>query len=184
MRRRGGSVAVLVVLLAASAAWLLKSNARGPLPVPPAGQSERIDAARLHVLDGDTVKYGDVTIRLLGIDAPERRSPHFPGDQEPHATKAKEYLEGLLARAKEVRFVRIADPDPHQRALAYLIADGVNVNAAMVRAGHAYENVSHFGEQGLKNEAQEVLAAAKGVRPAFEAPWRWRNRAKGQGAPR
>ena len=183
-RRRGSVVALVVALLVAGAAWWLRREAHERQPLPPAGTYERIDAARLRVLDGDTVTYDGTTLRLLGTDAPERRSPHFPGDQEPHATKAKEYLEGLLRGAKEVRFVRLAEPDPHQRVLAYLFADGSNLNAAMVRAGHAYETVSHFGEQGLPTEAREVVAASKGVRPAFEQPWRWRNRAKGKGAPR
>src|SRR5262245_40687071 len=187
MQRRGGSAAIVVALLVAIVVWALERKAQRAPPAPPAAPAERqgrLDPARIHVHDGDTVTDGDTTIRLLGIDAPERKSPHFPGDQEPYATRAKEYLDGLLSRAKDVRLVRLPEPDPHQRVLAYLIADGVNLNAAMVRAGHAYETVSHFGEQGLPNEAREVVAASKGIRPAFEQPWRWRNRAKGRGSPR
>lgn len=189
MRRRGNSVVAVLVLLVTAVAWFLRRNDLERAPLPPAGaptslDASRLDTSRLRVRDGDTVAYGDVLIRLLGTDAPERRSPHFPGDQEPYGTRAKEYLEGLLARAKEVRMVRIRDPDPYDRVLAYLYADDVNVNAAMVRAGHAYETVSHFGNQGLPKEAQEVLDAARGVTPAFERPSDWRRRAKAGGGKR
>lgn len=136
----------------------------------------------LKVLDGDTLRYGKETIRLLGVDAPETSSPHFKGDQGWPAERARQALADWLAAASEVRLLALDQADPYGRTLGYLLLDGDNVSARLAGKGYALENVGHFGDQGFPEQAAAVLeAAGTAPEPDFEPPhlWRKRNRING-----
>ncbi len=98
------------------------------------------------VIDGDTVEAEidlgfhvtiTVTLRLAGINAPETR-----GTERPRGLAAKRYLESQLddligdTRALTVR-TRKDVTEKYGRYLADLIAGDVNLNLALVAAGHA-----------------------------------------------
>jgi micrococcal nuclease len=97
-------------------------------------------AARVvRVVDGDTLHLDvdlgfDIlrrdTFRLAGINAPELRTVE--------GQLAKEWLELWLRDARELRITTVKDrKERYGRYLAWLWADGVNVNEAMMQAGHA-----------------------------------------------
>ena len=81
------------------------------------------------VIDGDTVKIFDVSVRLLGINAPERKENYY--------LEAKTYLESLvLNRSVKLEFGK-DKYDKYDRLLAYLIFDRKNVNVELVEEGFA-----------------------------------------------
>lgn len=98
-----------------------------------------------HIVDGDTFdvlvdlgfnQYAYQVIRLAGIDAPEKNRA---------ATKeaglaAKHFLEGLLPLGTQVLLMTDPDPDSFGRYIAIVDrADGVEINQALLDAGHAVE---------------------------------------------
>ncbi|MCB9367392.1 MAG: thermonuclease family protein [Calditrichaeota bacterium] len=144
--------------------------------IPPFRET-RVEKSDLSVEDGDTFLWKTQRVRMLGIDCAETSSPHHHGDQEPWGSRAKRFLEEQISGARTLSIIRIEEPDRYGRWLAYLLADGENVNARVIREGLAYETVSHYGKQGLNQYAEECLAAARTApRPEFENPAEFRKR--------
>ena len=92
----------------------------------------------VQVYDGDTIKVIDngkkVTIRLVGIDAPEiSRIKHVPG--QPFCLSAKEYLSNLVLN--KVVNIKFYGKDRSGKSLGEIFAEKVNVNIEMINAGNA-----------------------------------------------
>ena len=90
------------------------------------------------VIDGDTieVKKGatKLTIRLVGIDAPEAsRKEHEPG--QAYSQQATQHLNSLILN--RTADVKTYGTDRNGRALAEVFVDGNNVNLEMIKAGLA-----------------------------------------------
>lgn len=98
------------------------------------------------VVDGDTVEAlvdlgfavsVDQTFRLYGINAPETK-----GESRDDGRAATEYLRTLIAKhtgnSNTLTIQTRKDKqEKYGRYLAVLMANGINLNAAMVNAGHA-----------------------------------------------
>ena len=132
-----------------------------------------IPARVTYVTDGDTVKAstseGKLTIRLQGIDAPEK-------DQRYGKTSTRK-LKGLLTSTIHLD---IDGKDRYGRTIATLYRDdGVNINATMVCGGHAwwYERYARFDSE-LRDCQKDAQAERLGLWAAAEpvAPWDWRKR--------
>ncbi|MCB1061274.1 MAG: thermonuclease family protein [Calditrichaeota bacterium] len=129
------------------------------------------------VEDGDTFLWKGQRVRMLGIDCAETNSPYHKGNQDPWGTLAEDYLREQIKYAKQLSMIRIEQSDRYGRWLAYLLADGENVNAKIIQVGLAYETVTHYGKQGLDKYAEECLEAAKTApKPEFENPAEFRKR--------
>ena len=90
------------------------------------------------VTDGDTITVTQngfkTTIRLVGIDAPEKsRKKHEPG--QPFSQASTKYLAGMVLN-KNVDIVSYGN-DRYGRTLGVVYVDGKNVNLEMVKAGLA-----------------------------------------------
>ena len=90
------------------------------------------------VTDGDTITVTQngfkTTIRLVGIDAPEKsRKKHEPG--QPLSQASTKFLAGMVLN-KYVDIVPYGT-DRYDRTLAVVYVDGKNVNLEMVKAGLA-----------------------------------------------
>jgi endonuclease YncB( thermonuclease family) len=127
------------------------------------------------VVDGDTIDIGDTRIRLEGIDAPEsgqtcKRKWFGSWPCGAVATAA-------LARMVENRTVSCEPKglDKYGRTLAVCFVDGRDINAQMVRQGHAWAFVrysqSYVKEEGLAKA--ESLGIWQGE---SQAPWDYRAR--------
>jgi endonuclease YncB( thermonuclease family) len=172
-------VALLFVLITA-ASVLAAEDRTQPRP-----SLERIpvDPALVDVGDGDTVviRWGEgdeERVRILGIDTPEV-AHHSMGwfDDQPYGRRATAFAEGVFAVAAEVELLRAAETDGYGRTLGYLFVNGINYSVLVVRAGYAVETVSHYGDNGLPEESEAVLAASRTVGPVpFEAPYKFRGR--------
>lgn len=142
-----------------------------------------VDPALIDVGDGDTVviRWGEgdeERVRILGIDTPEV-AHHSMGwfDDQPYGRRATAFAEGAFAAATEVELLRAAETDGYGRTLGYLFVNGINYSVLVVRAGYAVETVSHYGDNGLPEEAEAVLAVSRTVAPVpFEAPYKFRRR--------
>ncbi|NNC76176.1 MAG: thermonuclease family protein, partial [Acidimicrobiia bacterium] len=134
---------VLVAALAVSACGDVLDELTATTTSQPAGATTAATLAQpaggetatiVRVLDGDSLEAevdgNDVEVRLLGINTPE--------GWECHGDAAKEAFVGLLA---DTEVTLVADPavdqDQFDRLLRYVYLDGTNLNAEMVRRGHA-----------------------------------------------
>jgi endonuclease YncB( thermonuclease family) len=138
-------------LLHATARLVASVLAAGFLYAGTAGPESRIDASqagigdRAKVVDGDTIVVNATRIRLEGIDAPETgqtcgRQPscrrHASGMCDwPCGTEATAALAGLIEG--KVVHCEVRGTDRYGRTLAVCFLGQEDVNAWMVRRGHA-----------------------------------------------
>ncbi len=130
------------------------------------------------VIDGDTLRLDGVTHRLFGIDAPELHQACADG--WPAGVMASEALSGLV-RGRQVtceperdRYKR-RSIDRYGRVIAVCRADGVDLGAAMVRAGQAWTFI-RYSANYLPQES-EARATRAGVHAHDCLPaWEWRAR--------
>ena len=105
-------------------------------------QLDPITACVERVIDGDTIRVrsegASYTVRLLGVDTPETKRPtktvEYCGREASAFTKA--HLEGktvTLARDRPGDTV-----DRYGRWLRYVLLDGDNFNARLIREGYAH----------------------------------------------
>ncbi len=123
-----------------------------------------LDGDSIIVLDGDGSEH---TIRLLGIDAPERG--------QPHADAARQFLAGKLAH-RSVGLV-IHGRDRYGRSIATVYLGDDNINLLMVREGHAWW-YRHYAPHDHLLEAAERAAREQRSGLWSESspvpPWEWR----------
>ena len=81
------------------------------------------------VIDGDTIVVNEESVRLLGINSPEKGEAYY--------REAKEFLEGLVSD-KAVR-LEYGEPkyDRYHRVLAFVFLINTNINIELVRWGLA-----------------------------------------------
>ena len=134
----------------------------------------RSRAITARIVDGDTVVLSGVRVRLHGIDAPETR-------QSCRDARDRRYRCGREATAALIRLAgggircrmqRGSDRYGRKIGTCYA-ADGRNINAEMVRLGHAlaYRKYS----TAYVAQEREARARRRGLhRGAFVDPWAWR----------
>lgn len=131
----------------------------------------------LKVKDGDTFDYLDCngvihTVRLAGIDTPEKR--------QPFANKAKEKLSSLLSSGKII-MLRTGSGN-HKRLAMEIFVNGTDVNLEMVKLGLAWRE-PRFDKSGKYIEAENEAKKAKlGLWSdnSSIAPWEYRANKKGE----
>lgn len=142
------------------------------------GANASLISGRAAVIDGDTLEIAGERVRLEGIDAPEAGQTCGGGwlgtwDCGRAATDQLRWLVG----GRQVACER-AGRDTYGRVLGWCSADGRDINAEMVRTGHAWAFVRYSTRyQALEAEAQRARAGIwKGeAEPAWvyrEQRWR------------
>lgn len=128
------------------------------------------------VVDGDTIEVRangrPVTIRIFGIDAPERGQPG--GDAARAALAAM--IEGHRID------VDALGPDRYGRTVARLDRQGRDVGLSLVRAGHAWQFTRYDNGTALRAAQQFARRNRLGLwaGPAAQAPWQWRAAGRSQ----
>lgn len=122
-----------------AAAWLLLAAVLWALLAAPAAAARgavEIVGTVTRVVDGDTLSFAPadggrpLTVRLEGIDAPERC--------QPWGAQAREALEALVR--DRTLTLRVLGRDDHGRTLGRLRHDGVDLGERLVRDGHAWSH--------------------------------------------
>jgi endonuclease YncB( thermonuclease family) len=135
--------------------------------------AEELRGRVVGITDGDTLtlltpERREVKIRLAEIDTPESR--------QPFGTRARQALSDLTFR-RDVR-VDVQDTDRYGRSVGRVYADGVDVNAEMVRRGAAWVYRRYSHDPALLVLEQEARQARRGVWALPESqrtpPWEWR----------
>jgi endonuclease YncB( thermonuclease family) len=135
------------------------------------------------VSDGDTATLlthdkQQLKIRLVGIDAPEKK--------QAYGTKAREHLASRIFK-QEVE-VELRTKDRYGRYLGVIYKGGIDVNQGMVQDGYAWF-YKHYAKEQPKAEALRYANAeesAKQLRKGLWAdpnpvpPWDFRKEAKEQ----
>jgi micrococcal nuclease len=117
------------------------------------------------VTDGDTIKVTNngkaLTIRLVGVDAPETsKRKNEPG--QPFSKKSTKYLAGLVL--DKMVDIKSYGQDRYGRTLGVVFVDGMNVNLEMVKAGLA-EVYRGRAAKGFENEPYlKAEAEARGAK--------------------
>jgi endonuclease YncB( thermonuclease family) len=124
------------------------------------------------VIDGDTIDIHGTRIRLEGIDAPESRQTCIrDGRKERCGKQSAFHLSDRIGR----RTVRCEGKgrDRYGRTLAICYLGSLDLNAMMVRDGHAvaYRRYSrrYVGEENEARKARRGIWATE-----FQMPWDWR----------
>ena len=121
-------------------------------------------------IDGDSIRLGTEELRLKGIDAPElMQICTVSGKEIACGREARAALRKLLSSGL---VTCIGDGlDRYGRLLSYCRIRGIDINAAMVRDGHAIA----FGD--YHREEAEAKAAYRGLwAGTFERPQDYRRR--------
>jgi endonuclease YncB( thermonuclease family) len=148
------SIATRLPLLGLIALFATMLNNR-PQPVLTGG---------FNVIDGDSLSRGDSRFRLSGIDAPEyRQQCDRGGIPWPCGQEARTLLVKLL----QVGSVecRGDERDRYDRLLVTCQANGININAEMVRRGMAVSFGSYRGEEAAARSAKAGMWAGNFERP-------------------
>jgi endonuclease YncB( thermonuclease family) len=106
----------------------------------------------------------EITIRLVGIDAPEKsRKKREPG--QPFSRKATKYLVNLVL--KKTITIKEYGTDRYGRILGVVFVNGTNVNLEMVRAGLAEvyrgKQPRYFNVKLYRDAEEEAKNAGRGM---------------------
>jgi micrococcal nuclease len=154
---------------------------------PPFAPGQRFDVLVIHPKSGDTLEvqrpgqYRYLTIKLIGIDAPNKASRDQDG-QEPWGTRSQQFL-SLLATRKNAQVELDVELRPSDNTLwAYLWLGDKLVNEEIIRNGHAVldtrpPNVKYVEKlQAAQRQARETNAGIwNPAEPLPESPQAWRD---------
>ena len=134
-------------------------------------------SGRVHITkvsDGDSLRSGNLRIRLFGIDAPElkQKCADQNGVLWDCGIAAQRQLHGLIGTKKDLQ-CSLRDVDRYGRLIMQCFNGATDIGAAMVRSGHALA-YRHFSDLYIAEEEQ-AKTAFKGIwRSTFSPPWEWR----------
>lgn len=142
----------------------------------PPGTRERWSGVA-KIIDGDTLVVADRRIRLIGIDAPERKQKCVADGREwPCGAAAAAALDALIGGAMVE--CEIYGTDRYRRALAVCFHEGADINAEIVRRGWALAWYPSAGAVPGPSYADQELTAERnrsGIwRGTFTVPSDWR----------
>jgi endonuclease YncB( thermonuclease family) len=134
------------------------------------GAPQRDFTGAAEAIDGDSLRLAGEEMRLKGIDAPEFTQTCELGRQTVACGQESRAALRKLLRSGLVTCIG-GERDRFGRLLVSCRVRGIDINAAMVRDGHAIA----FG--GFEREEAEAKAAFRGVwAGTFERPQDWRRR--------
>jgi len=145
--------------------------------------ADTLEGKVIGVTDGDTVTVLDASnmqwkIRLMGIDAPEKK--------QAFGTKSKERLADLVYD-KQVT-VEYSKKDRYGRTVGKITVNGIDANLEQVKAGMAWHYKKYEKEQSPEDRfaysrvEDEAHSAKRGLwsDPSPLPPWDWRKQRRGK----
>ena len=118
------------------------------------------------VVDGDTVDADGKRYRLIGLDAPEAK--------QEHGQQAKLALEQLVLG--KVVDITVSKTDVYGRELGTFYIGETDINAEMVRLGHAWNEPNYPPRNRYVTEEREAICAHRGLWVTGPVPpWQFRD---------
>jgi micrococcal nuclease len=136
------------------------------LACAPTGGEQATPTLRVRqVIDGDTITVSGIgTVRLLGVDAPEKTGGYR--ESEPYGDEATRFMRALV-EGKLVRLEYDGErKDQYDRTLAYVfLEDGTLANEAIIRAGFAetYRRFTYHRKAAFQAAEKEARDARRGM---------------------
>ncbi len=161
---------VIVITLALALLFIgVFMNRAGDVESPSIGD---VISGRVYVNDGDGMLIGSHKVRLYGIDAPEfgQSATLWNGTQIDYGSYVKSQLIKRIG-GKQVE-VLLHARDKYDRWVGVVYADGVDINAWLVREGFA---IAAYGDdyRGQQAEAKRERRGQWRMK-AIEDPRKWR----------
>lgn len=128
----------------------------------PAISGDASITGRASVIDGDTIEIRGERVRLNGIDAPEswQRCNDESGEPYRCGKVAADALDSWLAKSRPTRCLFV-DRDRYGRFVGTCFrSDGADVNAWMVRSGHALDWPKYSGGRYASDQVTAKEARA------------------------
>ena len=126
------------------------------------------------VSDGDSLRSGDLRIRLFGIDAPELKQQCADQDGVLWSCGAAALyqLNALINKNRDLQ-CSLLDIDRYGRLVMQCFNGPTDIGAAMVLSGYALA-YRHFSDLYIAEEEQAKTALRGIWRGTFTPPWKWR----------
>ena len=143
--------------------------------IPEGSQVIEMDKSKIKLDDGDSFEYDSLGIRVLGMDTPEIAHPeHGFEEDQAFGREAATFTARIIKEAETISYLPF-QPDRYDRMLAHVFIDGDLLSIKLIRAGLAYETVSHYGDNGFPKLAERISnAAAESETKDFIPPYKWR----------
>ena len=135
------------------------------------GYSQKFEGSIIRVIDGDTfvflTKTGSFTVRMLGIDAPER--------DQPFSKESSEFLSKYLNKQATTK---VNGTDKEDRSVGTLFVNGRDINLLSIKGGYSW----HYKRYSADKDYAEAEEYAQKNRlkiwslPNPIPPWTWRLR--------
>ena len=130
-------------------------------------------SGRAHIIDGDTLKIGGKSIRMLGIDAPERRQKCVRKNKQYACGRTSTLALQKLIGGRAVNCIGW-QKDRYQRFLATCYLRGADkskpsLNQIMVQHGWAVSYNDYTADQAKARADKRGIWAGK-----FQRPYQWR----------
>jgi micrococcal nuclease len=140
---RGGEIILLIILIGVfvylNYSWMDRMVGNFVF------EKEKIHVTR--VIDGDTLEGGNITVRLLGINTPERGEMYYE--------EAKKFLEGrVLNKTIELEYGK-EKIDMYGRTLAYVYYNGELINREIVKQGYG----NYYFPQGKDSRYYDFVSS-------------------------
>jgi endonuclease YncB( thermonuclease family) len=154
---RVGLSGVAVALVAIGLAWFASSG-KGGLPGIPAQLPLKPLEGRAEAVGGDLVRVAGTVVRLAGIEAPERQQTCGAGNRRFSCGTAAQGALGRLVNGRTLS-CSLSGTDSAGRTLASCTRGSTDINAEMVRQGHAFSESGMFASYAsLERQAREAKA--------------------------
>ncbi len=126
------------------------------------------------VIDGDSLRSGDLRIRVHGIDAPEMRQSCVDGRGASWACgkAARTAMTEIVSNAPNLQ-CDLLDVDRYGRLVMRCMAGDTDIAAALVRRGLALAYRRHASDYIAAEQAAEKAGAGM-WQGKFDPPWEWR----------
>ena len=133
------------------------------------GNRVYVDKDSIRVVDGDTIKIDELTIRFLGVDAPEM-------GQQPYGEQARKLVADTIEAGEVVFFLNTQEYDRYQRLLTYVFVDDQSLSLVLIKNKLAYETVTKYGVGDYPEIANEIKETFEEQSlPDFINPDEWRD---------
>ena len=130
-------------------------------------------SVNLNVIDGDTIKLNNRSIRFSGIDAPEMKQKCKKEDEIIYCGKLSRDILIKKIGDKKVPSCKIEGKDIYNRTLAECFINGESLSRFLVRSGYAFA----FRKYSKKYVEDEEYAKANKLgiwTMEFKYPWEYR----------